>query len=144
MVNYDFPHSLEDYVHRIGRTGRAGATGVAYTFFTSDNYKFAQELITLLKDSDQKIPSRLYECAEMARSSRSGSSTFLFVWQIGGFLFLSSFLQGAAVAAASVRLAVDSLPLPHPTLCPWAVETREDKGMISVFFVSERCFLSVF
>ena len=35
VVNYDFPNGVEDYVHRIGRTGRAGASGEAYTFFTS-------------------------------------------------------------------------------------------------------------
>ncbi len=33
MVNYDFPSNTEDYVHRIGRTGRAGARGSAFTFF---------------------------------------------------------------------------------------------------------------
>ena len=30
VINYDFPHTVEDYVHRIGRTGRANATGTAY------------------------------------------------------------------------------------------------------------------
>ena len=35
VINYDFPNGVEDYIHRIGRTGRAGATGEAYTFFTS-------------------------------------------------------------------------------------------------------------
>ena len=34
VVNFDFPNGVEDYVHRIGRTGRAGATGKSYTFFT--------------------------------------------------------------------------------------------------------------
>ena len=34
VVNYDFPNGVEDYIHRIGRTGRAGASGEAYTFFT--------------------------------------------------------------------------------------------------------------
>lgn len=34
VVNYDFPNGVEDYVHRIGRTGRAGAKGTSYTFFT--------------------------------------------------------------------------------------------------------------
>uniref|UniRef100_A0A8R7PMP5 Helicase C-terminal domain-containing protein n=1 Tax=Triticum urartu TaxID=4572 RepID=A0A8R7PMP5_TRIUA len=34
VVNYNFPGFLEDYVLRIGRTGRAGATGTAYTLFT--------------------------------------------------------------------------------------------------------------
>ena len=34
MINYDYPHSGEDYIHRIGRTARANRTGTAYTFFT--------------------------------------------------------------------------------------------------------------
>jgi ATP-dependent RNA helicase RhlE len=37
VVNFDFPDQLEDYVHRIGRTGRAGATGKAVTFITSED-----------------------------------------------------------------------------------------------------------
>ncbi len=35
VINFDLPDNVEDYVHRIGRTGRAGATGIAYTFVTS-------------------------------------------------------------------------------------------------------------
>ncbi len=35
VINYDFPQSTEDYVHRIGRTGRAGATGIALSFASS-------------------------------------------------------------------------------------------------------------
>lgn len=34
VINFDFPNGVEDYVHRIGRTGRAGATGESFTFFT--------------------------------------------------------------------------------------------------------------
>ena len=34
VVNFDMPNNIEDYIHRIGRTGRAGATGVAVSFFT--------------------------------------------------------------------------------------------------------------
>lgn len=37
VINYSFPLTTEDYVHRIGRTGRAGKKGVAHTFFTKDN-----------------------------------------------------------------------------------------------------------
>ena len=38
------PSCAEDYVHRIGRTGRAGATGTAYSFFTSANGKMARQV----------------------------------------------------------------------------------------------------
>jgi hypothetical protein len=37
VINYSYPLTTEDYVHRIGRTGRAGKKGVAYTFFTQEN-----------------------------------------------------------------------------------------------------------
>jgi ATP-dependent RNA helicase DBP3 len=39
VVNYSFPLTIEDYVHRIGRTGRAGKTGTAVTFFVGNNDK---------------------------------------------------------------------------------------------------------
>lgn len=45
VINYDFPTCIEDYVHRIGRTGRAGATGDSYTFFTRRDSSHAQDLI---------------------------------------------------------------------------------------------------
>ena len=50
VINYDFPGSLEDYVHRIGRTGRAGAKGTAYSFFTAANGRFARELVSILQE----------------------------------------------------------------------------------------------
>lgn len=40
VINYSFPLTTEDYVHRIGRTGRAGKKGVAHTFFTKENKVF--------------------------------------------------------------------------------------------------------
>lgn len=46
-----FPNNVEDYVHRIGRTGRAGAKGVSYTYFTTDNAKQARDLIGLLREA---------------------------------------------------------------------------------------------
>lgn len=55
VINYDFPGSLEDYVHRIGRTGRAGAKGTAYTFFTAANARFAKDLIAVLEEAGQKV-----------------------------------------------------------------------------------------
>eukprot|EP00580_Thalassiosira_gravida_P017831 CAMPEP_0201657866 /NCGR_PEP_ID=MMETSP0494-20130426/959_1 /ASSEMBLY_ACC=CAM_ASM_000839 /TAXON_ID=420259 /ORGANISM="Thalassiosira gravida, Strain GMp14c1" /LENGTH=588 /DNA_ID=CAMNT_0048134777 /DNA_START=105 /DNA_END=1867 /DNA_ORIENTATION=- len=62
VVNYDMPvgvNGAEDYVHRIGRTGRAGAKGTAYTFFTSGDRKLATDLAGILKKCDQVIPDEL-------------------------------------------------------------------------------------
>jgi len=63
VINYEFPKSIEDYVHRVGRTGRAGATGSAYTFFTSDKAKFAKDLIGVLKEANQPVPEELERLA---------------------------------------------------------------------------------
>ncbi|KAL9239627.1 hypothetical protein vseg_013933 [Gypsophila vaccaria] len=70
VVNYDFPTSLEDYIHRIGRTGRAGATGTAYSFFTHSNSKYARELVKILREAGQVVPPAL---SSMAQSSFGGS-----------------------------------------------------------------------
>lgn len=40
VLNYDYPNNSEDYVHRIGRTARAGAKGTAITFFTTDSMSY--------------------------------------------------------------------------------------------------------
>lgn len=59
VINYDFPTGVEDYVHRIGRTGRAGATGLAYTFFCDQDAKYAADLIKVLEGANQRVPSEL-------------------------------------------------------------------------------------
>ncbi|EPX71090.1 ATP-dependent RNA helicase Dbp2 [Schizosaccharomyces octosporus yFS286] len=69
VVNYDFPGNTEDYVHRIGRTGRAGAKGTAITYFTSDNSKQARELVGILREAKQEIDPKL---EEMVRYSGGG------------------------------------------------------------------------
>jgi len=59
VINYTFPLTIEDYVHRIGRTGRAGKEGVSHTFFTLFDKGRAAELVKVLRDADQKIPDDL-------------------------------------------------------------------------------------
>eukprot|EP00923_Selenidium_pygospionis_P036320 GHVN01063729.1.p1 GENE.GHVN01063729.1~~GHVN01063729.1.p1 ORF type:complete len:304 (-),score=31.27 GHVN01063729.1:272-1183(-) len=59
VVNYDFPNQIEDYVHRIGRTGRAGTNGSAYTFFTTDKFRMAGDLVKVLREAQQQVPSEL-------------------------------------------------------------------------------------
>jgi ATP-dependent RNA helicase DDX5/DBP2 len=92
-LNYDYPNNSEDYIHRIGRTGRAGARGTAITFFTTDSKfissmpimppiftvslthstfsdsKQARDLVNVLTEAKQQIDPRL---AEMARYSGGG------------------------------------------------------------------------
>lgn len=63
VINYDFPTGVEDYVHRIGRTGRAGATGVAFTFFTEQDWKHAPDLIKVLEGANQQVPPQVRDIA---------------------------------------------------------------------------------
>ncbi|XP_010485405.1 PREDICTED: DEAD-box ATP-dependent RNA helicase 14 [Camelina sativa] len=63
VVNYDFPNGVEDYVHRIGRTGRAGATGHAFTFFGDQDSKHASDLIKILEGANQQVPQQIREMA---------------------------------------------------------------------------------
>jgi ATP-dependent RNA helicase RhlE len=51
VVNYELPHAAEDYVHRIGRTGRAGLPGEAISLVASDEMKFLEDIEKLLKRS---------------------------------------------------------------------------------------------
>lgn len=69
VINFDYPNCSEDYVHRIGRTGRSSRTGTAYTFFTPNNAKQAQDLVGVLTEANQVINPKLYE---LSRSSRGG------------------------------------------------------------------------
>ncbi len=59
VINYTFPLTIEDYVHRIGRTGRAGASGRAMTFFTEHDKARAGELQNVLKEAGAEVPSDL-------------------------------------------------------------------------------------
>ena len=68
VINFDYPSCSEDYVHRIGRTGRRQKTGTAYTFFTPNNSNKANDLIQVLKEANQVINPKLLELAD----SRNG------------------------------------------------------------------------
>uniref|UniRef100_A0AAX7VVG6 Probable ATP-dependent RNA helicase DDX46 n=1 Tax=Astatotilapia calliptera TaxID=8154 RepID=A0AAX7VVG6_ASTCA len=59
VVNYNCPNHYEDYVHRAGRTGRAGNKGYAYTFITEDQVRYAGDIIKALELSGSPVPPEL-------------------------------------------------------------------------------------
>ncbi|SPJ73276.1 probable Pre-mRNA-processing ATP-dependent RNA helicase PRP5 [Fusarium torulosum] len=67
VINYDAPNHLEDYVHRAGRTGRAGNTGVAVTFVTPEQENCAPGIAKALEQSGQPVPERLNEMRKSHR-----------------------------------------------------------------------------
>jgi len=69
VINYDLPTDIDDYVHRIGRTGRAGNTGISTAFFNRGNRTIVRELIELLKEANQEVPQFL---ETIARESSYG------------------------------------------------------------------------
>ena len=64
VINYKCPNHMEDYVHRIGRTGRAGNPGTAFTFITRDEEHYSGDLIKALRSSEQVVESDLLELDE--------------------------------------------------------------------------------
>ncbi|RAL46626.1 hypothetical protein DM860_004905 [Cuscuta australis] len=63
VVNFDFPMGIEDYVHRIGRTGRAGASGMAFTFFSDRDARHASDLVKVLSGANQIVPAEIHSMA---------------------------------------------------------------------------------
>ena len=67
VINFDLPQTVDEYVHRIGRTGRCGNLGKAVSFYddTSDNdRKLARPLVRILTQAQQEVPQWLNEAAE--------------------------------------------------------------------------------
>ncbi|KAI5166220.1 ATP-dependent RNA helicase DDX3X [Nematocida sp. ERTm5] len=76
VLNYMMPNDVKEYIHRIGRTGRAGKTGRSITFFARDDHAQAAPLIEILKKAKQEVPEFLHEIAQMKspKSHRGNSS----------------------------------------------------------------------
>lgn len=72
VINFDYPNCSEDYVHRIGRTGRSTNTGTAYTFFTPRNAKQASDLVNVLREAKQVISPKLLQLEESSKGMRGG------------------------------------------------------------------------
>ncbi|XP_047535698.1 ATP-dependent RNA helicase DDX3X isoform X1 [Vanessa atalanta] len=75
VINFDLPSDVEEYVHRIGRTGRMGNLGVATSFFNDSNRGLARELVELLIEAKQDVPNWLTSAAVDGRSGGGGRRT---------------------------------------------------------------------
>ncbi|XP_059619735.1 ATP-dependent RNA helicase bel [Phlebotomus argentipes] len=68
VINFDLPSDVEEYVHRIGRTGRMGNLGVATSFFNDKNRNICGDLVELLVETKQDVPEFLEEILTQERS----------------------------------------------------------------------------
>jgi len=69
VVNFDLPTDIDEYVHRIGRTGRAGNSGEAISFFNEKNRNIARDLHDIFTETQQEIPEFLTKIVDEIRSS---------------------------------------------------------------------------
>uniref|UniRef100_A0AAY4E2C4 RNA helicase n=1 Tax=Denticeps clupeoides TaxID=299321 RepID=A0AAY4E2C4_9TELE len=79
VINFDLPSDIEEYVHRIGRTGRVGNLGLATSFYNDKNNNITKDLLDILVESKQEVPSWLESLAyehQHKSSSRGRSKRF--------------------------------------------------------------------
>ena len=67
VINYDLCDEIDEYVHRIGRTARAGNPGLTTTFYTDNNIVIASQLVKLLAECQQVVPEFLQEFMDEAK-----------------------------------------------------------------------------
>lgn len=134
VINYDIARDIDTHTHRIGRTGRAGEKGTAYTLVTEKDKEFAGHLVRNLEGANQEVPKDLMELALKSswfRSSRfkQGKGKKLntvglgykerpnFLGSGGGSSSSSDTTQSAT---PSKRLDTGAAPPAQPTLGPGA------------------------
>ncbi|KAF1769114.1 hypothetical protein GCK72_000927 [Caenorhabditis remanei] len=79
VINYDLPGDSDEYVHRIGRTGRCGNLGIATSFFNDKNRGIGRDLKNLILEANQEVPDWLHQVAAEGRiggGQRGGNRRF--------------------------------------------------------------------
>jgi len=74
VINYELPDTPETYVHRIGRTGRAGATGTAFSFCGADEREMLRDINRLAKKAIPVVENHPFLTAGMPAAAQSNSS----------------------------------------------------------------------
>ncbi|KAK7074990.1 putative ATP-dependent RNA helicase ddx4 [Halocaridina rubra] len=79
VINYDLPRDIDEYVHRIGRTGRVGNAGFALSFFNPvEDTALSKDLVKILSNADQEVPDWLKESAERSSLPPDNFNTGVF------------------------------------------------------------------
>ncbi|CCW70540.1 unnamed protein product [Phytomonas sp. Hart1] len=76
VVQYDLPSNIDDYVHRIGRTGRAGKQGTAVSFFNEKNRNIVNSLIPLLNETNQIVLPQIQALAKKPNNNNTAPNNF--------------------------------------------------------------------
>ncbi|KAJ1651697.1 RNA-dependent ATPase rok1 [Dispira simplex] len=71
VVNYDFPQTIQSYIHRIGRTGRAGRKGEAVTFFTKDDLTYLKSIVNVMRSSGCEVPEWMLQVKPPSKGEKS-------------------------------------------------------------------------
>ena len=75
VVLYDFPPTMEQYVHRIGRTGRQKEEGESFAFFTRNLSPMAPSLMHFLNKHSQEVDQHLKRLAEAVVDAEANAKT---------------------------------------------------------------------
>ncbi|GGP45072.1 ATP-dependent RNA helicase DeaD [Shewanella algicola] len=135
VVNYDIPYDSEAYVHRIGRTGRAGRKGMAILFVTNREMRMLRtiERATNSRISPMKVPSpetvaerRLSRLGEQIQETLNGDLDFMknAVAELCQQLEVDTDL----LAAALLQQVQQERPLQLPTITERQRDSRDDRG----------------
>ncbi|KRX74376.1 ATP-dependent RNA helicase DDX3Y [Trichinella nativa] len=109
VINYDLPSEIDEYVHRIGRTGRVGNIGLATTFFNNKNKNMARDLAELLVEANQELPDFLERMArENPRGTQHGNRSRN-QRNFGGRDFRDQYRSGGGNAAMHNARAVGNM-----------------------------------
>ncbi|GCB76629.1 hypothetical protein scyTo_0016587, partial [Scyliorhinus torazame] len=112
VINFDLPSDIEEYVHRIGRTGRVGNLGLATSFFNEKNSNITKDLLDLLVEAKQEVPSWLENLSyeQQHRSTGRGRSKSRFGAGFGARDYRQSSSSSSSFSARGSRSTGQSGP----------------------------------
>lgn len=70
VINYDFPQTIQSYIHRIGRTGRAGNYGKAITFFTKEDTTYLKSVASVIQSSGGDVPQWMLDLKAPSKNAK--------------------------------------------------------------------------